>query len=325
MTTRLFTFGCSFTNYGWATWADIMGQEFTEHQNWGQCGAGNLFILCSLMEAIQKESISKDDTVAIMWSSITREDRWINGEWITPGTVFNPGSTDMFSEEWLKKYADPLGYLIRDLALVSAAVLSLEKIGCKYHMLSMMPFDVPSEVSETFLKKIKSKFNLWSGAITNTIEKELDKKKDDVMSMYSDMIDKIRPSVFEVIFNRDWYSRKGFKQQTWAELSYRENIKTWAPHWPPYEEFIKGEVDDANVLDEIKQCYDIEDIQSFITEIKRFENRDDVHPTPLEHLEYLEKVLPEFSISDATRIWTEQQHLNAEKGIEFNSKLVDRL
>ena len=31
--------------------------------------------------------------------------------------------------------------------------------------------------------------------------------------------------------------------------------------------------------------------------------RYDLHPTPIEHLEYLEKVLPEISISESTKDW----------------------
>ena len=35
---RLFTFGCSFTNYAWPTWADFLGLEFEHFENWGVSG-----------------------------------------------------------------------------------------------------------------------------------------------------------------------------------------------------------------------------------------------------------------------------------------------
>ena len=65
---RLFTFGCSFTKYHWPTWANILGKEFDQHQNWAEPGAGNHFILNSLVECNLRNNILPDDTVGIMWT-----------------------------------------------------------------------------------------------------------------------------------------------------------------------------------------------------------------------------------------------------------------
>ena len=46
---RFFAFGCSFTNYYWPTWADIIGQDSNFYENWAQPGAGNHFIFNSIM------------------------------------------------------------------------------------------------------------------------------------------------------------------------------------------------------------------------------------------------------------------------------------
>ena len=70
---RLFTFGCSFTKYIWPTWADILGREYKEFYNYGMSGGGNLFIFDSLIEAIAKHNINKDDTVIIIWTNVTRD------------------------------------------------------------------------------------------------------------------------------------------------------------------------------------------------------------------------------------------------------------
>ena len=42
---RLFTFGCSFTNYRWSSWADCLAPEFDYFENWGQAGGGNHYII----------------------------------------------------------------------------------------------------------------------------------------------------------------------------------------------------------------------------------------------------------------------------------------
>ena len=46
---RLFTFGCSFTDYRWATWANILAYELDcEFHNFGKSGAGNQFQLAHM-------------------------------------------------------------------------------------------------------------------------------------------------------------------------------------------------------------------------------------------------------------------------------------
>ena len=43
---RLFVFGCSFTQYRWPTWADIIAKDnpHLEYFNTANSGAGNLYI-----------------------------------------------------------------------------------------------------------------------------------------------------------------------------------------------------------------------------------------------------------------------------------------
>jgi len=60
---RLFAFGCSFTNYSWSTWADCLAPEFDYFENWGQSGAGNDFIFNSVMECDQRYNFGANDTV----------------------------------------------------------------------------------------------------------------------------------------------------------------------------------------------------------------------------------------------------------------------
>ena len=86
---RFFAFGCSFTQYHWPTWANIISEEFNESYNYGRTGAGNFFIYQSLIEAILKHKINKDDLVMIMFSNVTREDRFVKKHgWITPGNLY---------------------------------------------------------------------------------------------------------------------------------------------------------------------------------------------------------------------------------------------
>lgn len=114
---RFFAFGCSFTRYIWATWADILAQEMPEAQyyNFGREGSGNLMISTRIAEANNRFNFCETDLVAVMFSTFTREDRWVNGNWLCTGNIFNQR---IYSKEFVTNFADEIGYLIRDCALI---------------------------------------------------------------------------------------------------------------------------------------------------------------------------------------------------------------
>ena len=139
---RLFTFGCSFTQYWrWPTWADALGQEFEKFQNWGLCGAGNSYILWSLIECNQRNQLGPDDEVWIMWTNTSREDHYVKDRWLEGGNVYWSAGSEL-PAEYVKKFACERGYLIRDMANMAAARQLLDHWGCKYRFLSMVPFTV---------------------------------------------------------------------------------------------------------------------------------------------------------------------------------------
>lgn len=78
---RLFTFGCSFTNYNYPTWADIIGFHYPIYENWGKPSQGNSFILSSVIEADKRNNFNKDDDILILWSGIDRFDFYQFGNW----------------------------------------------------------------------------------------------------------------------------------------------------------------------------------------------------------------------------------------------------
>lgn len=136
---RFFAFGCSMTSYRWPTWADIIAQEIPESYNYGKSGGGNLFIACTVAEINQRFKFDKDDLVMIMWSSICREDRYFNNWWHTPGNIF---TQDLYDAEWVEKFADPKGYLIRDMAMIDLTKNLLENTNSEWHFLNMAPFEL---------------------------------------------------------------------------------------------------------------------------------------------------------------------------------------
>jgi hypothetical protein len=271
---KLFTFGCSFTKSdrepNWPTWADILGRGFKYYKNWGHAGGGNSFIFYRLMECIKREQITSHDTVIIMWTNIAREDRYIdNFGWITPGNIY---SQTFYDQNFVQKCADPTGYLIKDMATIAAAKYILESIGCKFYFLSTVPLSVYDDH--------------WCSSFG--IDNE-------ILKLYREEINFIKPSVYSVVFNNDWYSRVGFIDK--KELN-REYNAIAGPDWPSWEKFLQH--DFQGVPTAVKK-----EIASH-NFAKRLATRTNTHPLPSEHLIYLEQVLPDLAIDQTTRLLVEQ-------------------
>jgi len=135
---RLVTFGCSFTNYRWSTWADCLAPEFDYFENWAQSGAGNEFIFNSVMEADQRQAFGADDTVIVCWTTPTREDRYIGSRWHTLGNMF---TCPIYNKEYLENHVDERGLLIKTLAHIKAVKILLESRKTHWQFLSMDNID----------------------------------------------------------------------------------------------------------------------------------------------------------------------------------------
>jgi hypothetical protein len=270
---RLFTFGCSFTQYHWPTWADILGQQFDEFQNWGLNGSGNYCIFNSLNECILRNNITEDDTVIIMWTNIMREDRYINNKWVTLGNIYTqqPSNTN---KAIIKYLLDERGYLLRDLSFIHSSKKLLENIGAKHIFLSMVPINNTDQ---------------YSISITDN---------NDIIKLYNNTINSIRPSVYETIFNFNWYSRPFPPVNLTNHNKLCQEIYTSlaGSDWPSFNNFINKNFQGItqNIITEISTV--LSDISDKL--------RMDLHPTPVEHLQYIETVMPEFIISNSTIQWT---------------------
>ena len=265
---RLFSFGCSFTRYRWPTWADILGAEFDQHENWGQLGAGNNYIANSVVECCLSQQINPTDTVIVQWSSPLREDRYVGGRWVSVGNIFSK-EQKIYDSNFVNSMIDVRGCYVRDLALMLMTKKLLDSYGCHYVFFSM------------------------SNIITN------DATLIELLLNYQEVIDCVRPSVMQSLFNNDWNSRP------WPNEYSRDyqNLKTRydgcaGPDWPTFPELVESKLDQVaqHIKDEIFNTK----IWNWSNEVGKIK-RHDPHPTPAEHLEYLDRELKEFNISQKTR------------------------
>ena len=101
---RIIFFGCSYTQYGWPTWANVIGyDQGVEYHNFGLAGIGNVGIRHRIIEANTKLKFTDEDKIFILWSSWSREDRIRKQNWVTPGSVFNAGNPE-FNNYFIKRY-----------------------------------------------------------------------------------------------------------------------------------------------------------------------------------------------------------------------------
>lgn len=177
---RFFAFGCSFTEYHWPTWADILGQECEYFENWGKRGGGNHYIFNSLFECHQRNRITPDDLVIIMWTFSVREDRFVRGEWLTPGNIYQHR---LYDEKFTERWSDSTGYFLTTCNYITAAQSLLNSVGCNYHFLSVV--DLRQEPVYTQTDRPGP-------------------SKQDIVGVYDDLLATFKPSVHRIIYNYDW-------------------------------------------------------------------------------------------------------------------------
>lgn len=217
---RLFTFGCSFTDYKWATWANILAYELNcEFYNFGRSGAGNYFISNQITQANNYFSFDKNDLVVVCWTNISREDRYTEKQgWVTPGNIY---SQNEYDTKFVKRWANDIHFALRDFALID---LTANYLDCtNFNFLSMC--------------NIVNQINQWEE--TSSEQQNLVYK---ISNLYNKNLSKIAPSFYDVLWQGNIDSK-------------------WQKDWSTVHK-----------------------------------NYSDGHPTPLEHLEYLQAVLDyEFS------------------------------
>lgn len=181
---RFIAIGCSFTNYRWYTWADIISLEMpnAEYINLGKSGAGNQYIFTQLNQAIVSLNLTERDFVAIMWSGFYRDDKYITGyhaNWCTPGNLF---TQDEYPQEYIDRFVDLRGYAVRDLALIDTATRVLET----------QPFD------SIQMMGIPYQLQAYHSGIANDLEME------DLFSAYSRLDNFLLPDLSYYINPEKW-------------------------------------------------------------------------------------------------------------------------
>jgi len=146
MYNRFFSFGCSWTNWFWPTWADIIAKDLSiEHQNWGSWGSGNQAIQSRFVEAKNQHNISSNDLVIVQWSGWNREDRYIDG-WKSGGNIFN---NTFYDKKFVRKYWSLDNDLIKNSVILQTTNDAYSKL-INYQFSFDFPFDIINEENNNY-------------------------------------------------------------------------------------------------------------------------------------------------------------------------------
>ena len=134
---RFFAFGCSFTNYYWAMWPEVVKQELgdVEFYNMGVPGAGNLFIAHQIYDANEVYQFDEHDLIMVCWSAVYRNDWFIDDKWFCEGNMYYPGQRNGMLPDSLK---DINHYVIRDASVITGVCKFLESLPSQSHQMSMV-------------------------------------------------------------------------------------------------------------------------------------------------------------------------------------------
>lgn len=187
---RFFAFGCSFTNHMIESWADIVAYDLkVPFYNYGRGGAGNQYIFNTVMQADLIHNITSDDLVMVNWTNVCREDKYLNNKWVTPGNIY---TQDVYDNSYIKKWADPLNYSLRDFASFKAVADLLKNKGIEHHFMKMIDFDI---------------INQWDTSQKLSEQTRYENTVNRLLEMYKPYLDNIEKSFYEVLWNNDVHKK----------------------------------------------------------------------------------------------------------------------
>jgi len=188
---RVFAFGCSFTNYNWPCWPEIICYQLDiPTYNFGRSGAGNQYIFSMVIQCDNVYKFTKDDLILICWTNICREDRIVNNNavnsqptYICPGNIFNQ---TVYESSYVHKWVYPEGWLLRDFVTIKATMGFLDNIGLLSHHFSMCDFYSFDQYNTT--KCVQPEF----------------------VNLFADTTSRVLPSMYKVLWDNSFDNKKEF-------------------------------------------------------------------------------------------------------------------
>jgi len=238
---RLITYGCSFTNYHWSTWADILAENSKlDLINRGLRGCGNNFIFARFQQDMAEGMFQKDDEIRIMWCYYNRVSRFD-----TPHVLLDSLPEPTVHSDKIKNFKNTIQMIMQTQDALQ---------GYDYDFMTWLHLKDSGELERKHLQKIKNY---------------------DIDLIWHKPI---HPPMIDLVFDGDFSNRTDFAIK-FSDLpnSIVKNIKKLS------------EKSNTTALSLIREQSKPGD--------HRYQMFFDLHPTPLMHLEYLQKIYPDITWS----------------------------
>ena len=176
---RCFAFGCSYTRYSYATWADYIGVNFDEYYNYGRAGSSNTFIMNRIIEADSVFQFDPNtDYVLIMLTGFGRFS-YLRQGWQTHGDLYGyyQATKDKSTEWFVNNMWSERGAVYQSWIAIKTIKEILTLKGIPFKM--VMGID-----NSHYMEETATKWGHTHSIAPSTIEKVLDiyKLLDDTES-----------------------------------------------------------------------------------------------------------------------------------------------
>ena len=170
---RLLASGCSFTDYYWTTWADIIGAEFAEYRQVGMGGADNATIARSIVS-----NARANDIVVIMWSSYDRWSFYVEEGHPMPKDLDNHwrhlGSLALWDKQFYVNYYHQVERFQTTMDYIQLVDLHSKLLGYTVYHFSAFPFFL-AETEKTVdprVVEIYNRYNIKNNYLTTELSLE---------------------------------------------------------------------------------------------------------------------------------------------------------
>ena len=216
---RFFAFGCSFTDYRWPTWADIIGNQIDLYYNFGGAAHSNSLIARSVIRANLLHNFTENDLIIIQWTDILRDEYYTNGIFRGTGNILH--NTIFDTEIELENMA--AAYYQRDYEYISMINENLILKNLEFNFISMsrflsaessLPFDV-NQISP--YRKFQSVPNFleecFQGDWNNSNSVQIYDGKETIVDRHPDCVEhldfvvKIWPSLIDKMLALDYINQ----------------------------------------------------------------------------------------------------------------------
>ena len=179
---RCFIFGCSFTQYKWTTWANIMQAHLRVPTfTFAQPGCCNTYIWLAFNKAVRDYNIGKKDLVLFAFTGFFRKS-YLNEDWTHKGDYGMVMEfvdqekqeiqkkyecyTDQFSKEMHETILQPQGKVLQEFNILETITDKLTMLGCDWDFYSIYDYE---DMFEDDLCHEKDKFHFEK--LAKTIKK----------------------------------------------------------------------------------------------------------------------------------------------------------